>query len=176
MVFGANAMGPAILATLGLSPGQVGRYRDCFVANGEIAVYTRNGCGNRECCHADSGPDDWDGVPGFCVGPSREVEVDEYVLSSGQYRKTGRRVMEKQQRCEKPDSAECGCTGCVVSHRLPKHPSYLRDRDDDFDCTYCTTYFSFPPEFAEELKRLDSGENFDPSARWLAAFDALRGA
>jgi len=48
MIFGRNAMGPAILATLGLTTGDMGRYRDCFVANGEIAVYTRNGGGNRE--------------------------------------------------------------------------------------------------------------------------------
>lgn len=49
MVFGHNPAGPAILATLNLTPRDVGRYRDCFVtAEDEIAVYTRNGGGNRE--------------------------------------------------------------------------------------------------------------------------------
>ena len=48
MVFGTNPAAPAILATLGLTVHDVGRFRDCFVANGEIAVYTRNGGGNRE--------------------------------------------------------------------------------------------------------------------------------
>jgi hypothetical protein len=48
MVFGENRMGPAILATLGLSTGDFMRYRDCHVANGKIAVYTRMGGNNRE--------------------------------------------------------------------------------------------------------------------------------
>lgn len=48
MVFGGNPKADAILATLGLTRGDVGRYRDCLVAQGEIAVYTRNGGGNRE--------------------------------------------------------------------------------------------------------------------------------
>ena len=48
MIFGRNPNGPAILRTLDLTPEDCGRFRDCFVANGEIAVYTRNGGGNRE--------------------------------------------------------------------------------------------------------------------------------
>lgn len=47
-LFGMNSNAKTILATLGLSPDDCGRFRDCFVANGEIAVYTRNGGGNRE--------------------------------------------------------------------------------------------------------------------------------
>lgn len=53
MLFGSNPAGPAILKTLGLTPADTGRYRDCYVAkmeNGEyrIVVHTRNGGGNRE--------------------------------------------------------------------------------------------------------------------------------
>ena len=50
MLFGQNEAAEAILATLGLTQASedVGRFRDCFVADGEIAVYTRNGGGNRE--------------------------------------------------------------------------------------------------------------------------------
>jgi len=48
IVFGKNPRGEIILKTLGLSKGDTGRYRDCFVADGEIAVYTRNGGNNRE--------------------------------------------------------------------------------------------------------------------------------
>lgn len=48
MLFGSNPAADVVLATLGLTRGDVGRYRDCSVANGEIAVYTRNGGGNRE--------------------------------------------------------------------------------------------------------------------------------
>ena len=48
MVFGRNIHADAILATLGLRRQDTGRFRDCFVAKGKIAVYTRNGGGNRE--------------------------------------------------------------------------------------------------------------------------------
>lgn len=104
MMFGRNPAADVILATLGLSRYDVGRFRDCFVADGEIAVYTRNGGGNR----------------------------DEY---------------------------------WPVFERLAEHPLYLRDRDDDFDCTYATIFFKLPEEYADDLRRLDSGP-FEPSQRW----------
>jgi len=125
IVFGQNSASDAILATLGLTRGDVGRFRDCFVANDEIAVYTRNGGGNREC---------WE---------------------------------------EKEEGTDCSCLGCIMK-KLPKHPYYLRDEDDDFDYTYATIYFRFPDEFAEELKKLDSGEKFNPSQRWLDAIEVMK--
>jgi hypothetical protein len=48
LVFGMNPASNVILATLGLNQADTGRFRDCFVTNGEIAIYTRNGGGNRE--------------------------------------------------------------------------------------------------------------------------------
>ena len=49
IVFGEQPHARALLAILGFEKtGDVGRFRDAFVANGEIAVYTRNGGGNRE--------------------------------------------------------------------------------------------------------------------------------
>lgn len=115
LVFGSNPAGHAILAMLGLSPGDVGRYRDAFLSKGEIAVYTRNGGGNRE------------------------------------------------------DHEE-------VFEKLRAHPCYLRDADDDFDSTYATIYFSFPEEFREDLEKLDTGEVFEPSKRWLDAIEAIGAA
>lgn len=97
MLFGQNVAADAILATLGLTRHDVGRFRDCFVANGEIAIYTRNGGGNR----------------------------DDYQ---------------------------------EVFDELAANPCYLRDEDDEYDCTYATIYFRFPDEFADDLKKLDSGE------------------
>ena len=114
MVFGMNPLSDVILATLGLTRADCGRFRDCFVTNGEIAVYTRNGGGNRE----------------------------EYQ---------------------------------PVIDKLAEHPCYLRDQDDDFDNTYATIYFKFPDEFAEGLKKIDSGEKFDPDKRWQDAIEAIKG-
>lgn len=48
LLFGQNQHAEFILATLGLTPSDVGRFRDAFVADGQIAVYTRNGGGNRD--------------------------------------------------------------------------------------------------------------------------------
>lgn len=158
IVFGENPLGEALLATLGLKPETVGRYRDCFVSGGEIAVYTRNGGGNRSCvCEYEPKY----GTPD-CKHHTSQSEEDEYT-KSGLIEKTGRREIVTWYHCEEPNSEACGCYGCVISYRLPKHPHYLCDLDDDFDSTYATIYFSFPAEFADELKRLDSGEKFDPS-------------
>lgn len=53
MLFGSNPAGPLVLATLDLTPDEVGRYRDCYVGRDDageyrIVVHTRNGGGNRE--------------------------------------------------------------------------------------------------------------------------------
>lgn len=128
MLFERNKHSSFILAMLGLTEQSVGRFRDAFISDGEIAIYTRNGGGNRDC---------WD--------------------------------------AEQPthDSGECPCAGCVITYRLPKHPNYLRDQDDDFDSTYATIYFSIPPELAEIAKGFDSG-SFNGDARWAAKLDEIK--
>ena len=113
LMFGKNKAGGAILATLGLTENDTGRFRDCFVANGEIAVYTRNGGGNRE-AYQD------------------------------------------------------------VFDALSNHPCYIRDEDDTFDNTYATIFFKFPDEFQEDLKKIDSGVEFNPSERWVTAIELLK--
>lgn len=47
MVFGVNHFAPVILDALEVDLPDFGRFRDAFVANGEIAVYTRCGGNNR---------------------------------------------------------------------------------------------------------------------------------
>src|SRR5688572_23415563 len=37
---------------------------------------------------------------------------------------------------------DCDCTGCVITYRMPTHPNYIRDDDDDFDCTYADVIYS----------------------------------
>lgn len=49
MIFGQNALAPALLEILALTKADIGRFRDAFVSNGQIAIYTRLGGGNREC-------------------------------------------------------------------------------------------------------------------------------
>lgn len=189
IVFGMNKASDAILATLGLTRSDCGRFRDCFISEGRIAVYTRNGGGNRDCWHTDGG---WYANE-RCKHESRVATVPEHVeateeefkqhpewkplnVSFGAKRlyETGRMVEERQFRCLSPRSADCSCPGCTIQYRLRKHPNYITDRDDDFDSTYATIYFSFPETFRDELARLDRGEKFDPSKRWLDAIEAIK--
>ncbi len=123
LLHGENADADVLLAGLGLTRGQVGRYRDVWVtAADEIAVYTRNGGGNRDC---------WSDEPSS-------------------------------------NSDSCDCAGCVISYRLPQHPLYLRDEDDDFDSTYATVYFKAPDSVPADYPRGESGD-----ARWAKTIAAL---
>jgi len=119
MLFGENHLSKFIIASLDVNKEYFGRYRDAFVTNGEIAVYTRNGGGHRR-------------------------HNNEFTLSAGEH---------------------CNCPGCIIKYRLPKHPLYLRDMDDEFDSTYATVYFKLPEEHKDVLLAIDIGE-FDPSKRW----------
>lgn len=93
MLFGRNPYADILMAMLGLTPANVGRYRDCYPNEDgtRILVYTRNGGGNRE-----------------------------------QYQ--------------------------AVIDELAKHPCYLSDCDDDFDCTYATIAFKVPEGCEEAVK------------------------
>jgi hypothetical protein len=48
IVFGYNEHTAEILDALGVQPNYFGRFRDAFVAEGQIVVYTRNGGVNRQ--------------------------------------------------------------------------------------------------------------------------------
>jgi len=96
----------------------------------------------------------------------------------------------RQHHGEKPAGPGCDCTGCIITHVLPAHPLYLRDADDEYDCTYATVYFRVPEippwaldeDPAEQVKqRAAMRELFeeiarpkpDTRARWQAAVDAI---
>lgn len=113
LLFGENPASDVILATLGLTKDDCGRFRDCFISGDEIAIYTRNG------------------------GDNREVYQP-------------------------------------VIDQLAEHPCYLRDEDDDFDCTYATIYFKFPAEYAADLRQLASTEIAVPSAKWSQLLESMK--
>ncbi len=48
MLFGRNPMSEMFLAMLDLTKDDVGRFRDCYLSDNKIVVFTRNGGGNRE--------------------------------------------------------------------------------------------------------------------------------
>lgn len=73
---------------------------------------------------------------------------------------------------DQPPGPDCLCPGCRAQ-LLARHEHYLYDRDDDFDSTYATYYFRFPPMFAEGLTALDTGDIWNPDERWQAMLEAL---
>ena len=125
MIFGENAASDWLLALLDLTRADVGRFRDAYVTDDgtQIAVYTRNGGGNRE---------HWG---------DEEAEPD------------------------------CSCTGCIIECRLPKHPLYVRDEDDEFDSTYATVFFRVPDAALSLVK--DLAEKRNPNALWLSTLKEL---
>lgn len=61
---------------------------------------------------------------------------------------------------------------------IQAHPWYVRDEDDDYDCTYADYWFRPPlaeitPDVAKTLVALAQAP-VDMSARWNAAIEAIR--
>ena len=54
ILFGQNILSKVLLSFVGLEESDVPRFRDCYIKEGDIVVYTRTGGGNRECyCEED---------------------------------------------------------------------------------------------------------------------------
>ena len=61
----------------------------------------------------------------------------------------------------------------MIERILPQHPNYLNDRDDDFDSTYATIYFSIPDQMKELAKQLET-KTFDPDKRWMEKLESMQ--
>lgn len=108
MLFGRNPYSKLLLAILGVTEGQCGRFRDCYPNEDgtQIHVFTRNGGGNR----------------------------DEYQ---------------------------------DVIDELAKHPCYLTDFDDEYDCTYATITFKVPEAAMEIVAKIaDQTDTTPPMERF----------
>lgn len=46
-----------------------------------------------------------------------------------------------------------------VNERLTQHPNYIKDYDDDFDCTYAYFHFSVPEEYLLITKVMATGKD-----------------
>lgn len=52
-LFSENCLSDVLLKMLDLDRRSVGRFRDCYLQDGKIAVYTRNGGNNRKCWNCE---------------------------------------------------------------------------------------------------------------------------
>jgi len=108
-----------------------------------------------------------EGIPRFrdaYYAGNREVAV--YTRCGG-----GNRECWESDRAEEKTPKECGCPGCWITSIILKHPLYVRDEDDNFDCTYATVYFRLPNSVPDALWPEDEDRN----TRWLTFLATLRG-
>ena len=70
------------------------------------------------------------------------------------------------------EGEDCDCPGCVIAYRLPKHPLYVRDYDDDFDCTYASIEFKVPEDYREAVEGLVAGQA--PMERFKELIDKMQ--
>lgn len=99
-------------------------------------------------------------------------EIAIYTRNGGENRKCPR-VHHNKLDCLVMD-----CFSCIITHRLPKHPNYLRDVDNEFDSTFATIYFSIPKEAQFSLMAINIDWNFHPGdkKRFEEAMNRLDGA
>ena len=62
------------------------------------------------------------------------------------------------------EGENCLCTGCIITHKLPKHQSYLRDWDDG---VYASIEFSVPTQLREAvLSTVQNQSTGTPEKHW----------
>jgi hypothetical protein len=60
-----------------------------------------------------------------------------------------------------------------VFDEMSEHPWYVRDADDDFDCTYANIYFKIPDNMIQSyVGLLDQGHN--PTESWKKMLETLK--
>ncbi len=77
VLFGENDKADVLLRCLGLGPGDFGRFRDAFIEDGKIAVYTRAGGGNRECWGDCDGTNECTGCIMTNIVPSYKYYIED---------------------------------------------------------------------------------------------------
>lgn len=58
-------------------------------------------------------------------------------------------------------------------NKLAKHKNYLKDYDDNFDCTYCYIEFSIPKEYINDCKNMGE-EKFTPTEKFKLLIEKLQ--
>ncbi len=73
---------------------------------------------------------------------------------------------------------ECYCASedhyCLVevNTNLTKHPNYIYDEDDEFDCTYANFYFTVPDKFKEIVAAMKNNDQ-TPAEKWKELLERL---
>lgn len=110
-LFGKNEHSNFLLTVLDLSEADFCRFRDCYVSDNFIVVYTRLGGGNRD-----------------------------YYEN--------------------------------VYEKMKKHPQFVRDEDDSFDCTYSSFFFKIPENRISEVQEF-IGNDTAPQQKFKELIESL---
>jgi hypothetical protein len=148
LLHGKNPDSGALLAIVGLTEASVVRFRYAWVtAEGQVAVYTRNGGGNRKCwCEDDE------------ISAAKDKELTESgrkaTMSSSELAWEHLRVMVGGTLDPKPGQVHDAHCTWAANKRMAESPLYIRDEDDGFDATYATFYFKVPAGFQKRVDAL----------------------
>ena len=96
---------------------------------------------------------------GISSGRFRDIRVDETGEKIILYTRNGGGNRECYEGWEYGESGckECEDSDICLPHKisiLRTHPNYIRDYDDDFDCTYAYFEFSVPDDYKDAMKLL----------------------
>jgi len=122
-----------------------GRFRDIWLDDSgkKIVLYTRNGGGNRDCyCRT------------YQKGGENEEPLDHNYDPKEAFMK-----VKHDDDCLWP-----------VNEKLKTHPNYIKDYDDDFDCTDAYFEFTIPDKYKSLIKELlnTQGKYTNPAEKWSA--------
>ena len=76
------------------------------------------------------------------------------------------------RECWCDDGTDHACYRADIQ-KIQSHPLYLRDADDDFDCTYATFYFRIPEEMKAAVVGLVAKDEVAPADKWKQFFADL---
>lgn len=155
MLCGTDGYMDVALRVAGLEDKNVGRLRDAYFVMEDddiiVAVFTRNGGGNRECdrFYCDYKYSCYD-----CYYKGKNKYIKDEDEDEEEEEDEDEEDEEEDDEDEKEDRSEKLCQGCIITHAEEIFSNFIRDEDDDCDCTYATMYFSILPEYEEEVDEL----------------------
>lgn len=94
----------------------------------------------------------------YPIGRFRDIYLNKKGTKIILYTRNGGGNREHYDGDGDEEGEECGCTGCIMTYDIPKHPNYIKDWDDSFDRTYAYVKYSVPEEFKEECEKMATGE------------------
>ena len=108
-------------------------------------------------------------------GRFRDCYLNEDGTEVHVYTRNGGGNREHWDSYDTAEGDDCSCPGCTIQYVLRRHPGYITDQDDNFDCTYATIRFRVPEQFlpiTKEIAALNKPESGEQ--KWDRLFTAMK--